>query len=199
MAGLRHVWSPAKYRMNSWSNLKRLTPAATPLLDLDAIKAYVHATDDDDDLIASLIEAATDFIEGPNGIGSVLISSQWRQSFDDLNLSIALNPIQSVDQITVLTDTGSVDLDLDLIHVAADQTPAKIVILADKPVAKRVPGAVSVTFTAGYGDTPSMVPADLRHAALWLVANWYENRGDDASKSVIPPTVDRVLNKYRSF
>lgn len=187
--------------MNDWSNLKRLTPAATPLLDLDATKAYVRASDDDDDLISSLIEAATADIEGPDGIGAVLISSQWRQSFDTLptTLPIALTPVLSVDQITVLTDAGSVDVDLDLIHVAADQTPAKVAFLADKPVAKRVPGAVSVTFTAGYGDTPADVPADLRQAALWLVAHMYENRGDDASKSVIPPTVERVLAKHRRY
>lgn len=187
--------------MNDWSNLKRLTPAATPLLDLDATKAYVRASDDDDDLIASLIEAATADIEGPDGIGAILISSQWRQSFDTLpaSLNIALTPVLSVDQITVLTDNGSVDVDLDLIHVAADQTPAKIAFLADKPVAKRVPGSVSVTFTAGYGETPEAVPADLRQAALWLVAHMFENRGDDSTKSVFPPTVERVLAKHRRY
>lgn len=187
--------------MKNWTNLTRVTPSKTPLLDLDTTKNYLRASDDDDDLIAGLIEAATALIEGPTGIGRALLTSTWRQSFDRLpsSLSIALGPVQSVDQITVLTDAGVVDVDLATVHVDADQSPALVAFLGDRPVAKSVPGSVKVTFTAGYGDDPASVPADLRHAALWLVANWFENRGDDASKSVIPTTVDRVLSKYRRF
>lgn len=187
--------------MKNWTNLTRVTSSTTPLLDLDTTKNYLRASDDDDDLISGLIDAATSFIEGPTGIGRALLTSTWRQSFDSLpsSLSIALGPVQTVDQITVLTDAGAVDVDLANVHVDTDQSPALIAFFSTRPIAKSVPGAVKVTFTAGYGDEPASVPADLRHAALWLVANWLENRGDDASKAVIPASVDRVLNKYRLF
>jgi len=185
----------------NWNNLTRVTPAATPVIDTETAINYVRASEDDEEMIAGLVEAATAMIEGPNGIGTALITSGWKASFDTLpsSLSIALTPVQSVDKITVLTDDGNVEVDLDLIHVAGDQHPAQIAFLTERPVAKRLPGSVTVEFKAGYGDTPEMVPADLRHAVLWLVAHMYENRGDDASKSVIPPTVDRVLNRYRRF
>ena len=187
--------------MNHWTNLTRVAPATTPLLDLDLTKTYIHASDDDDDVVAGLIEAATAFIESPDGIGVSLIASQWRASFDTLpsSLPLALTPVMSVDQVTVLTDAGVVEIDPETIHLANAQTPAMVCFLGDRPTPKRLPGSVTVTFTAGYGDDPSSVPADLRHAALWLVAAWFENRGDDASKAMIPATVERVLNKYRRF
>lgn len=187
--------------MKNWTNLTRVTSSPTPLLDLDTTKAFLRAPDDDDDLITGLIEAATAHIEGPSGIGRALLTSKWRQSFDALpsTFSIALSPVQTVDQITVLTDQGLVDVDLSTVHVDVDQHPAMIAFTAPRPTPSSLPGSVKVTFTAGYGDKPSSVPADLRHAALWLVANWHENRGDDASKTAIPVTVDRVLNKYRMF
>lgn len=185
----------------NWNNLTRVAPAATPVIDTETAINYVRASEDDEEMIAGLIEAATAMIEGPDGIGTALITSEWKATFDTLPsaLSIPLTPVQSVDKITVLTDAGSVEVDLDLIHVAGDQHPAQIAFLTDRPVAKRLPGSVVVEFKAGYGDDPANVPADLRHAVLWLVASMYENRGDDAEKSVFPPTVDRVLNRYRRF
>ena len=185
----------------NWNNLTRVTPASTAVIDTETAINYVRASDDDEEMIAGLIEAATAMIEGPNGIGTALITSGWKATFDTLpsSISIPLTPVQSVEKITVLTDAGAVEVDLDLIHVAADQHPAQIVFLTERPVAKRLPGSVTVEFKAGYGDTPELVPADLRHAVLWLVANLHENRGDDAAASVFPPTVDRVLNRYRRF
>lgn len=185
----------------NWTKLTRLTPSETLLIDVEAAMTYCRATEDDEELITGLIEAATAFICGPTGIGTALLTEEWVLSLNDFPSceTLDLCPVQSVDTITYLDVDGVTQVvDPATYYVDVDQRPA-IVAFNERPKVKSIPGAVKIIFTAGYGDTPSMVPADLRHAALWLVANWYENRGDDASKSVIPATVDRVLNKYRSF
>ena len=75
-------------------------------------------------------------------------------------------------------------------QIAADGTMAPIAatdydgLLGSEPgrfrLRRAVPpgGGLSVTFTAGYGDTPETVPVPIRHAILFLTAWLFENRGD---------------------
>lgn len=44
------------------------------------------------------------------------------------------------------------------------------------PVIQDVVNAISVTFIAGYGTTPDVVPGQLKRAAKMLISHWYENR-----------------------
>ncbi|MGU3456576.1 head-tail connector protein [Brevundimonas sp. M1A4_2e] len=159
--------------------------------------AFLRTTEEDDELVTDLINAAIDFVEGPDGIGVALRSSTWRMSFDAFpsNISIALSPVKSVEAITYLDAAGDVQtLDPDLYHVDVDQRPA-LVAFHHRPTTKAVPGAVKVEFTAGY----ETVPADLRQAMLLLIGHWFENREAALVGNVktIPLGVDRILRKYR--
>ena len=64
---------PAKYWMQTipWNNLTRVIAPADPLISLDDAKRHVGASDYDevDDQLNALVEAATDYIEGPSGAG----------------------------------------------------------------------------------------------------------------------------------
>ena len=61
------------------------------------------------------------------------------------------------------------------------------------------PGAVQITYTAGYGNTPAAVPAMLQLAILGLVAHWYENReavvmtNSTNAVTTVPVFVDALL------
>ena len=65
------------------------------------------------------------------------------------------------------------------------------------------PGAVEITYVAGYGDNASDVPEDLRTALRFILADWYENRGDQMQKRnealPIPKQAHSLAWQYRVF
>lgn len=64
------------------------------------------------------------------------------------------------------------------------------------------PGAIQVTFTAGFGAASTDVPEDLRMAILFLATNWYENRlpvSADGLKDVPQHLNDLIRQNQVSF
>lgn len=71
------------------------------------------------------------------------------------------------------------------------------------------PQPVEITFTAGYGDYPSDIPADLRGAILQHVARVFTNRGDClagnqsacscSSAMNLPPETMMIYNAYKIY
>lgn len=64
--------------------------------------------------------------------------------------------------------------------------------------------AVSITFIAGYGDAPDVVPATIKHAIKLLVGTWYQNRessmvGGNSTDLPRNSTVDAMLATHRLF
>lgn len=68
------------------------------------------------------------------------------------------------------------------------------------PDVARMPQAVTVTFTAGYG-TPSDVPEDIKAAVKLILGSLYEHREDEAPMPVvsIPRGAAALLSPYRVF
>lgn len=56
------------------------------------------------------------------------------------------------------------------------------------------PGAVLVTFTAGYGEDASDVPGEVADAIEFALADWLEHRGDDGSEA---SAVARALKRLQ--
>ena len=171
--------------MNSaWPRLTRVLAPAAPAVTLAAAKAHLrveHA--EDDGMIEGLIEAAVATIEGPAGIGIALMTQTWRLSLDGgfmaVPIELPLGPVQAVAAITYVDGDGQEQtLDPALYDLDADSRPARIdrTFGATWPAARRQLSAVKITFTAGYGDTPTAVPADLRAALLLMVGHLYQNR-----------------------
>ncbi|WP_425985872.1 head-tail connector protein [Brevundimonas sp. TWP1-2-1b1] len=188
-----------------WNNLTRITPPADPLISLDDAKAHVGASDYDevDDFLTTLVEAATDTIEGPSSTGAVFVSQTWRATLDHLPscFSIPLGPIQSITAITYVDQAGVVQtIDPATYHTDFDRHPAMVAFYNSPPVPARVPGSVKVTFVAGYGD-PSQTPAKARHAVRLLVGEWFKNReaSTEASVRETPIGVSRLLAQLKRF
>ncbi len=70
------------------------------------------------------------------------------------------------------------------------------------PVTRTVPNAVTVRFTAGYGDAP-LVPASLKAAMKLLLGNWWLNREAGeiirGSADVLPFGVEALLWPYKAL
>ena len=162
----------------------RLTsgPAVLPLTLAEAKDHLRVEHSDEDDLITRLIETATQHVDGIDGIlGRACITQTWTLTLDAFPAAIILPlpPCQSVDAITYIdTDGASQTLAVSGYPATGVGGAARVHPAFDTqwPATRVVPEAVSVTFTAGYGDTGADVPAPIRSAILMHVAHLYEHR-----------------------
>lgn len=160
---------------------------------------------DDDALVAALIQAATDHLDGWNGIlGRCLMTQTWRQDFPGFGcrMRLPLAPVQSVSQVTYYDADNAQQTLASSVYALLTDAVGSYVTLApnqDWPTTYRRPDAVSVTYVAGYGGATD-VPQAIKQAMLLMISHWYENR-EAATVGVIasslPMAVDALLTPYR--
>ena len=188
-----------------WDRLKRSVAPTLPPVTLAEAKAHLRVDfDDDDTLIAQLVNAAAAAIDGPNGIGYCLMAQTWVGTLDGFpprRISIPLAPFASLTSIDYVDTAGDPQtMDAADYRVVDGAAPAFVepVFGGTWPSARAVSGAVTVTFVVGAA-TVAQVPDDLRHAVLLLVGNWYENRESTIvrhSVARLPDGVADILDRY---
>lgn len=164
-------------------------------------RAFLRLDDTaEDGLLTKLIATARLHVEAVTG--RAMLDQSWRLVLDDWparrSLALPVGPVQSLLAVTAF--------DLDDEPHALD--PAQFVLQAGHLLLPQALGApalrkrlgLEIDYVAGYGSDPAQVPADLRHAALVLVAHWFEHR--DAviaagAGAVVPPGFDRLTAPYR--
>lgn len=202
-----------------------VTPPAIMPVSLVEAKAHLRVDfADDDALIGSLIEAATDHLDGWTGVlGRCLVEQEWRQDFDAFGscLHLPLGPVISISSVTVGGDT----VDPSAYSLKVDAGGRSVVTFGNVLAS----GATSVVYKAGYatipevpevpavepgeGDPPdppgspavpaipaqSTVPPALKAAILLMVGHWYQSReaATDGAMSVLPMAVDALVAPYR--
>ncbi len=180
------------------NNLKRLTTSNTPVVDLELIKRQAHIwSNDDDAFLDHLIKAAVASIEGPQGIGIALLSSNWLQHHSGCQhgpVWLPLAPVSTVTKVETCLSGTWTDVDPTGYRVTTGIRPAKVEPVTAWPAHD----ALRVTFTAGFGAAASDVPADLVAAIFMLVTHWFENRAPlDGQGVEMPFAVTSILNRYR--
>lgn len=181
--------------------LVRITPSAATPVSVAEAKANMRVEHSDDDaLIASLIAAATDHLDGWTGmLGRALINQTWRMFVDswptDRRIRLPLGPVQSIaaiqfhmDGTDTTIDPGEYWLEDGVIYpVEGYAWPA----LSE--------WGAQVDFVAGYGEVASDVPPAIRQAILLLVGHWYNSREavSPAQIKELPFGVEALLSPYR--
>lgn len=183
-------------------------------VSLDAAKLHLRVDHDDDDvLIASLIQAAIDHLDGWNGIlGRCLAEQTWRQDFDTLApcLPLPLGPvieIVSVDYVDINAQART--LSSESYSLRIDAGGRAQIDLTSWPSSI----SASATYRAGYvtipetpadGESPaipaeSTVPAAIKTAITMLVGHWYANREATMTGvlSMVPMAIDALVSPYR--
>lgn len=167
-------------------------PAETPI-SLDEAKAHLRVdTSDEDSTIELYIAAATESIDGAEGtLGRCIVTQQWDYSFDSFQspITVPLPRLISVDSITYRDVNG---ITQTLSSSAYSVFGQSISPIDGWPDTDGMEGAVTVRFTAGYGNAAS-VPAPIKSALLLLVGELYKTRQDGASVSNIPATRSLLL------
>ncbi|SNR58687.1 hypothetical protein EYF88_13640 [Paracoccus sediminis] len=184
------------------------TAPAVEALPVAALREHLRlgtgfeiAEDNAEDMaLAGFLRAAIATIEARTG--KVLLTRRFRMQLDDwrdrLGQTLPLAPVILVEKIEIDDGMGTV------IEVPQDnwrllphgQRP---MILPTGVILPHVPrrGMVSVTFTAGFADVWSQVPADLAQAVIMLAARYYEDRSYDGARGAMPFGVSALIDRWR--
>ena len=188
-------------------NLRLITPPAVLPVSLEDAKDHARvAHPEEDHMIEGYMAAATERLDGAEGyLGRALITQVWELTLDHFppRLNLPLPPCQSIDAISYIAPDGATDT-LDPASYTAtglgSVSGATILFDSGKPATASRPDAVTILFTAGFGDTAADVPAPIRTAILNRVATIYDNRDSvviGESARVMPLGEDDLITPYR--
>lgn len=188
-------------------NATLITPPAAPLLTLDEVRQHVKRDDDDDDaVLTGLIAVAMSRLDGDRSIlGRCLINQTWAETWCGFPagavLPLGLAPVVSVTSISYF-DAGNnaaafAGGNFSAHNSRADGPYVKLGRNASWPSSYERDDAVTVTYTAGYGATADKVPAEIKHAAKMLIADWYFNRETSTiGEAPMPVGVMSLLRRF---
>lgn len=186
--------------------LSLVTPPAVEPVTLTEAKAHLRRDDTaDDTLIATLITAARQNLDGRDGwLGRALVTQTWDLTIDGAfpdEIAVPLPPLQSVTSVTYVdTDGATQTLATDQYRVLTDRAPAMIVPAhgVTWPSTRDQKAAVTVRFVAGYGDADD-VPAPIKAAMLLHIGTMYRDRESVNIGNIVNdlPTYAALLAPYR--
>lgn len=159
--------------------LTLVTAPATEPVTLTEAKAHLRVDGTDDDtLITSLIVAARESCE--HETRRAFVTQTWRLTLDAFPSVIRLPrpALIGVSGITYVDpDGGTQTLATNQYTVITDRLPGEIrpAYDVDWPNIRAVENAVSVTYTAGYGNAAA-VPSAIKAAILLTIGDLYANR-----------------------
>lgn len=176
---------------------RTVDPTAT-IVSLADAKDHLRVDDDAQDYyIAGLISAADVAIEEMTG--RPVLTQTWAMSMNGANGRVFLPklPVQSVSSIAYFDrDNASQTAVVSDFYLFKDEGKAWLEPKPNVvwPQTYDREDAITITFVAGY----TTIPASLRHAAMMLVAHWYERReaAGDAVQEV-PFAVQSLVGLHR--
>jgi uncharacterized phiE125 gp8 family phage protein len=185
---------------------KVITPPATEPIGRDDIAKLDLKLDEittEDDLLDILIQASRELVE--ERTQRSLITQTRELKFEMFpcgnTISIPNGPVQADSIVITYYDEDDTEQTLDendyWVDVHSDV--ARVVIKNYWPAVKDRPNAVTITYDAGYGDTPADVPAQLKKAMLFILGHLYENRQQVTIGSIvteIPFTAEALMSTY---
>jgi len=182
--------------------IRTAAPTVSPIT-LEEVRAHLRIDHTDEDPTLQLyIDAATGYLEGPNGIlDRALVTQSWQQDYpaftDPILLPLGLQPVQSVTSINYYDEAGATQLLSDTLYrLVANAAGGPVIERATDaawPATAVRDDAVAVVFVAGV--EPLAVPAPIRQAMLLLVGHWYAMRETAATGSYaeVPYAVTALL------
>jgi uncharacterized phiE125 gp8 family phage protein len=172
--------------MIGWE-LTRVAPPSAAVLSLEEARLHLRVdaaggSHPDDTLIQAYVKAAVDELDGADGwLGRALCTQQWRLTLDAFpagQICLPLPPLQTVDAIAYVDGDGAAQtLSPSAYRLLDWSDPARVepIYGASWPATRGQAGAVSITFTCGFGDAAD-VPELIRNYIRLRVGQYYENR-----------------------
>lgn len=186
------------------SHLLITAPTVEPVSVPEAAAHLRVTVNDEDPLVASLIQAARMHVEAYTG--RALVTQTWELRLPDFPayLELPRAPFASITSITYI-DAASATQTLaeSAYQVVTDSgpycQPARVVPAYNQqwPAVRAQEDDLRVRYVAGYG-VPRTVPAPLRAAMLLLVGHLYEHREAIITGTIVSelPTLKALLNPF---
>lgn len=162
-------------------------------------------TTEEDAYLEALIQAAREYCE--DWTARAFQTQVWvakYRGFPCEEILLPRPPLSAVQSIQYVDTAGATQtLSTDVYTVDANALPGRVLLVYGQswPATRAQENAVTITFTAGYGDNADAVPATLRQAVKILAAQWYERREavevGAVTVSVLPFTVESLLSMHR--
>lgn len=191
------------------SSPTRTVAPAEGVITLAEAKAHLRVEHEEDDvLITSYVQAATDRLDGWSGVlGRCLVTQTWQVDMygfpPDGLIRLPFPGVQSVAVAYVDPDGASQTFSASSYHLINDSMGGRIDLAygASWPSTAIRPNAVRVTLVAGYG-AASAVPQPIKSAIKLMVGDLYANRetvviGVSSSSILMSTTVDALITPYR--
>lgn len=187
-------------------SLRLITAPTEDPVGLDDAKEFLRIGLDDhghDTLIASLLTAAREQLDGPEGLCGALLEQTWELLLDAFPAAIPmpLAPLKSVTSVKYL-DTAGVEQTLaaSVYTVDVASKPGRITLAYNQswPSTRGVENAVTIRFVCGYGK-PDQVPERLRTAIKRLVQNDYDHSGVPDLHAAMKKAILDGLWDYRTW
>lgn len=180
-----------------------LTPPAIEPVSLSQAKDFLRIlTDDEDELLGTLITAARLMIEAASG--RLLIEQSWRLVLDGWpqggEIRLPFSPVRSLVAARVYPASGPAEMAApSSLTLVEGSDPPLIRIAGPVPASGRAYAAIEIDLVAGFGATSDAVPAPLRQAVLRLACRWFEHRGDVVSRDAmrLPAEIAALVAPFR--
>lgn len=186
--------------------ITRTVGPAVRALSLSEAKNHIRYDDSDEDsellgMMAGVERAVEEYLR------RALITQTWQMKLDDFpvwkrtrldSIIVPRPPLQSVSSIVYLDENGdSQTLSSSVYLVDLVSQPGAIHTAYNQswPATYDQPNAITATFVAGYGDSPSDIPKDIIHAMKIILGDWYENR--EGQGGGIPQSAKWLLSPHR--
>jgi len=186
--------------MNTYTITQLTQPE--PIITVEEAKTYLRVIDDaEDGLIANLIAAATESVEGIAGV-QIAGRNVRIETLAPVTWPIALpvSPVRSIASVATVDKSGTptaVDT-ADYLLDASEFSPR--LLLASDASAPEIPadGKLRIDLAAGY----ETVPGNVRQAVLFTVSHWFEARVPVAIGTIaqrIPMTAEHLLQSFKRY
>ena len=203
-------------------DLMCVTPPSYPFLTAAGLAAHLRIDSSfENSVVAALSASVSTHLDGRDGLlGRAILTQTWRLSLDRFPrengpfanrksraIVLPLPPLQAVSSVTYL-DESNVQQTLQpgtyVVLGTGGHDAARVVPAhgTEWPCTLDFPGAVTVTFRAGYGDIDD-VPSPIMLAAKMTAATWFQNResvvvGNFSARELPQGALD-LLMPYREF
>lgn len=132
---------------------------------------------EDDSLIASLIAAAVDHLDGRTGIlGRCMVTQVWRYRADCLGGDTAFGMPGAVSATVTYTDTSGAPQVVDAAEFELREDIGGAVVIHRGPDPSDRDSSLPIMIDVTFGTDPEFVAESLKQAIRLLVAHWHLNR-----------------------
>jgi uncharacterized phiE125 gp8 family phage protein len=188
--------------------LTLVTPPALVPVSLSDAKEHLRVTDDaEDDLITSMVAAATSYFDAENGtLGRAIMEQTWRLTLDSAptgDLILPFPPVQSVSSVKYYDGENSEQtFSSSNYRVVIEGGVARVQLVsgASWPSVYDRADAFWVTYVTGAASAGD-VDEGLVLAIKLLLAHWYEHREGavvGATTATLPIGVDFLTHRLRA-